>query len=274
VATPLPKVTFVIAAFNCAATIRHCFESLFLQSFQNWEAVVCDDHSDDGSWEQLCRISRAEPRIITLRNPRRLGAAATRNRCLEVAQGEYVAIQDADDVSAPHRLAVQVRHLDAHREVAFVSSGMFLYDERGTYGYHTPRVLVPNRTDFLRGLPFCHAATVFRRDVLNAVSGYRVARDTMRGHDYDLFMRLYAAGFVGHNLPDYLYGYQQGPGAYARRAVGHRINEAMVRYKGFRGLGLLPWGLPFVLKPVLVGLIPNALRKWAATRHRSAESAS
>jgi glycosyltransferase EpsE len=70
-------------------------------------------------------------------------------------------------------------------------------------------------------------------------------------------MRLYAAGSRGYNFQDYLLDYREELGGYRRRKFRYALTEARVRARGFRRLGLLPLGLPFVFKPILVGLVPK-----------------
>jgi glycosyltransferase EpsE len=252
-----PRVSVVVAAFNCREWLGDCLASLQSQTFADWEAVVCDDASDDGTWELLQMWAAGDSRLRPLRNQRNLGAGATRNRCLAEARGEFVAIQDADDVSQSERLGTLVGFLDQNPDCAYVGTGLFLYDHMGTYGNQIPKREEPRKRDFLWGIPYGHATTMFRRTALQAVGGYRVARETLRGQDYDLFMRLHAAGHIGKNLPLCLYGYRAGRDAYRRRKFRYRIDEMIIRFKGFRLLGLLPWAIPFVFKPLLVAAIPS-----------------
>jgi len=255
---PPPRVSVVIAAFNAGRWLDACLTSVRQQTFRDWEAIICDDASTDDTARLLAECARGEPRLRILKNEVNLGNAATINRCLDAASGTYIAIQDADDVSLPDRLAVLVEFLDRYHMLAFASSGMFLFDDRGTYAFRQPRRALPTRWSFLYSTPFFHAPTMFRRGCLKAVGGYRQARETRRGLDFDLFMRLYAAGFRGGNLPACLYGYRVGPEALRRRRYRFRIDETIIRYKGYRALRLFPWALPFVPKPLLAGAIPLA----------------
>lgn len=87
------------------------------------------------------------------------------------------------------------------------------------------------------------------------VNGYRVSKETRRGQDYDMFMRLYAMGFCGCNISDVLYGYRVDKNTLSRRKFEYRIDECIIRYKGFKSLGLLPKGLLYVLKPIAAYVI-------------------
>jgi glycosyltransferase involved in cell wall biosynthesis len=252
---PSPAVSVIIAVHNEKLFLDECLASLVAQTFTDWEIIACDDASTDGSWSILEQWAQRDPRINILLNAHNQGAAATRNRAIGMSRGRYIAIQDADDLSFAERLSMQVRYLNRHTSCAFVSTGLLRFD------HQVPHQLAPRNRDFLVRIPYCHAATMFRREALVAVNGYRVSSETRRGQDYDLFMRLHAVGYQGHNLPLCLYGYREGQAAYQRRFFRYRIDEMIVRFKGFRNLGLLPWGLPFVLKPLFVGVIAFFIRR-------------
>jgi len=226
----VPKVTVVIATYNCAPYIAECIGSIVEQSWRDWEAVVCDDASTDDTWPIVTSLARRDARIRLLRNQERLGAAATRNRCIEASLGDYVAIQDADDVSLKHRLECEVSYLDERPEVPFVSGGLFLFDDQGIYGLRVLKKLSPADREFLMGIPYCHASTMFRRGALWSVNGYRVAAETFRGQDLDLFMRLHSKGMRGHNLPCVVYAYRQGREAFERKAMRYRLAGALIRF--------------------------------------------
>lgn len=261
-----PIVSVIIAVYNAEPYLDECLESLVAQTFDDWEVVACDDASTDQSWLKLQRWTRQDSRIRAVRNDFNQGPAATRNRALDLCRGTFIAIQDADDLSFPERLRSQVGYLEVHPECAFVGTGLTLFDEHGEYGRRIPSPAPPRSRDYLTGIPFCHATTLFRREALEAVGGYRIAWETRRGQDYDLFMRLHAGGFQGHNIPLCLYRYREGQAAYQRRKFRYRIGEMIVRYKGFKKLDLLPWAFPFVLKPILAGLLVRRPRKWVAKK--------
>lgn len=109
----------------------------------------------------------------------------------------------------------------------------------------------PSKWDFLWGLPFIHPATMFRKKCIMEVNGYRVCDETKRGQDYDMFMRMYAAGFHGTNLNEPLYWYRLDDNTVKRHASSSAYDEYKVRLSGFKKLGLMPWGYPFAIKPYL-----------------------
>ena len=107
--------------------------------------------------------------------------------------------------------------------------------------------------------PYVHPALLFRRACLDAVGGYSEDPRCILCEDYDLLLRLYEAGFTGANLQEILFDYTIPVTAKGSRRMKHRWNEAVTRFRRFRGLGVLPRAWPYVLKPLAVGLVPERL---------------
>lgn len=249
----------ISGAYNLAAcpSLGVSVSSILSQSLADFEFIICDDASRDGTFEILSEFARRDSRIKLIRNEENLGLAASLNRCLEISVGEYIARHDLDDVSDEKRLEAQVKFLDSNADISLVGTAAYLFDERGVFGMESfpERVL---RRDFLFSSPYKHGSVVFRRCALIKAGGYRVAKETRRAEDYDLFMTM--QGFCrGANLPDALYYFREDKNALSRRKYKYRIDEVKVRWRGFSRLGLLPRGFFYVIKPLIVGLIPTGL---------------
>jgi glycosyltransferase EpsE len=242
-------VSVVIAAYNAEKYIRVCLDSILNQSYPNWEIWICDDSSTDQTLNIINEFAKSNSSIHVLHNETNLFAGKSRNRCIEQAKGYYIAIQDADDIAEINRLEQLVNAIETN-DCDFVSSGHYLFDDEGIYKRNVPKVKKPQKRDFLFDIPFCHAATLFKKDCLLAVNGYRVSKETRRGQDYDMFMRLYAKGYKGINIDDLLYGYRVDRNTISRRKFRYRVDECIIRYKGFKALGLMPKAIPYVLKPI------------------------
>ncbi|MEI6877033.1 MAG: glycosyl transferase family 2, partial [Spirochaetota bacterium] len=148
-----------------------------------------------------------------------------------------------------------VDFLEGQHEYYFVGSSVALFDSSGVWGRNDYPER-PRARDFLVKSPFVHPSVMFRAACLRAAGGYDSDPAIGRSEDYDLFMRLSAAGSRGYNIPEPLLEYREELQAYKKRSFRYALTEARVRLRGFASLGLLPRGLPWVLKPILVGLIP------------------
>jgi glycosyltransferase EpsE len=254
-----PKVSIIMGVLNGKDRILTAVDSIKNQTFENWEFVICDDGSTDGTFELLLDISKDDQRIKPIKNEVNLGLARTLNHCLEVSRGEYIARMDDDDYSYPDRLEIQVDFLNNHPEYDIVSSAIDIFDGEKVLYKKKPISETPQITDFLWGSCFEHPATIFRANKLKEVNGYRFAKETRRAEDYDLFMRMYAAGMKGFNIEKSLLKYYVNEQAMKKRKFKFRIDEVLVRYKGFKKLGLLPRGYIYVIKPLIVSLIPKKI---------------
>lgn len=245
-----PLISIIIPVYNAASYIDDCINSLLTQTYQNIEIFLCDDCSTDNSREFLKKYE-SNPRCKVLYNDNNLRQAATRNRCIQIASGDYIMMQDADDISTPDRIEKLLAGFDDSKKLDFVSSSCFLFDGNGKYGSIHKNNTYPQQKDLLKGIPFVHASTLFKREALNAVGGYRISKMTRRGEDYDLIMRLYAAGFRGKNIDDELYGYRVDKDCYSRRTFTARIDEIKIRFYGYKANHiLLPFGILYMFKPL------------------------
>jgi len=254
-----PKVSIIMGVYNGKERLLSAIESIQNQTFKDWEFIICDDGSSDGTFNLLVSLAKKDPRIKPLKNPQNLGLTKTLNHCLTVAKGVYIARMDDDDYSYPDRLQIQVDFLDAQPEFDFVSSSVDIFDGKNVVYKQVARREQPKKTDFLWGSCFVHPATVFRANKLKDVKGYRFAKETRRAEDYDLFMRMYASGMKGYNIEKSLLRYYVNSDAMKKRKFKYRVDEVIVRYKGFKNLGLFPKGYLYIIKPLIVSLIPKGI---------------
>lgn len=255
----MTKITVIMGIYNCSATLAESLESLLAQTCSDWNLIMCDDGSSDNTYEIAQRYCKAHPeRMTLLQNERNMGLNHTLNRCLALADGEYIARQDGDDISLPTRFEKEAAVLDAHPEIAIVSTAMTYFDENGTWGACNP-IPFPEKKDFIAGTPFCHAPCMVRRTAYEAVQGYTEEKRFLRVEDYDLWIKMYAAGCKGQNLAEPLYAMRDDRDACSRRKFRYRINEFRVRLKAARMLRLPPRAYLVAFRPILVGLLPGAV---------------
>ena len=256
----MPTVSVIMGIYNGTNTMDEAIASICNQKYTDWEMIICDDCSTDNTVEKLEKWCLNDTRIQLLRNKYNMGLASTLNHCLQYAKGEYIARMDDDDVSYPERFREQVNFLNNNKEYAFVSSIVDCFDGQGIVRNRFLRKAEPQKKDFLVGTQFVHPATMFRKECLVNVGGYQEKRVTRRVEDYDLFMRLYAIGYKGYNIQKPLLRYSVSiQGMKKKNKYIYRVDEARVRYRGFKKLGLLPWGIIYVIRPLIVGIIPKTL---------------
>ncbi|BAL84396.1 putative glycosyl transferase family 2 protein [Selenomonas ruminantium subsp. lactilytica TAM6421] len=254
-----PRVSVIMGVYNAMGRkeqLLQSIHSILNQNYKNFEFIICDDCSEDDTCAFIKKIAEYDDRIVLLQNERNMRLAFTLNRCLGVARGEYIARMDDDDVSYPDRLKKEVEFLDDNQEISIVGSNAEYIDETGVWG-ESNEIRYPQKKDLLWGPCFIHPSVMMRKNAIDILGGYN--NSTRRGQDYELWMRLYAAGYKGANIAEKLLQYRWDKEAYKKRKFIYRIEEAKIRYKGFKKLGLHPRGLLFVIKPLLAGIIPNKI---------------
>ena len=257
----MPKISIISGAYNISRcySFEKSMESILSQSFSDFEFKICDDGSTDNTAELLEKYERLDGRIKIIRNENNMGLAYSLNRCIEKSTGEYIARHDCDDYADTDRLKKQIEYLEAHENISLLGTNAKLFDEKGVWGEMKFPEKVTKK-DFLFCSPFQHGSIMIRKAALLDCGCYRVAKETRRAEDYDLFMRVIMK-YECENLQEPLYYFCEDENTLARRRYRYRIDEAKVRWRGFKMLGLLPKGIPYVIKPLVVGLIPARLLK-------------
>jgi hypothetical protein len=182
--SPAPRVSVAIAAYNHAPFVRECIESVQAQTFTDWEIVVTDDGSSDGTAEILRELAATDPRVRVQSFAANQGACVAINDAITRARGEFIAILNSDDRFLPDKLAQQVDFLDRNPEQAAVFTRPRLIDERGRPFADTEhkdyRIFeVANRSRrawldhfFHAGNCLCHPSVLIRRACYGELGAY------------------------------------------------------------------------------------------------------
>ena len=256
----MPEISVIMAVYNTPEleSLKKSVDSVLGQSFGDFEFLICDDCSTKEDVKGFLReLPKSDKRIRLFENKKNMGLAASLNRLIEAsgADARYIFRQDDDDISAPDRFFLQREFFESNPGISIVGSNISLHDKNGVWGSRRyPEE--PVKRDFLFAVPFMHGALAFRKSDLVKAGCYLPAKETRRAEDYELLMRMYAGGFAGFNIQKQLYSFREDIAAHKRRKYRYKIDEAKIRYRGFKMLKLLPGGVLYVLKPLIVGLIP------------------
>jgi glycosyltransferase EpsE len=253
------KISVIMGVFNAQETLRDAIDSILCQTEHDIELILCDDGSTDSSFDIINKYAKKDRRVVVLQNEQNRGLAFTLNRCLDVSKGMHIARMDADDTCSKERLEIQSKFLDANPQFAFVSCRMKRVNEFGEYQIRNNYIPNPLKSDLIHGSPFAHAPLLIRRSSILFAGKYDDSEGTLGVEDYDLWFRLYDKGFLGHNIDAELYTMFDGVGAQNRRNWRRRVNEAFVRYRGYRKMNVSFMSYIFVLKPIILGFIPSNL---------------
>lgn len=253
------KISILMGLYNCEDTLSESINSIIVQTYSNWELIMCDDCSTDNTYNVAKEYANKYPNKIKLiRNTKNLTLGPTLNKCLEIATGEYIARHDGDDLYKNNKLEKQIKFLHSNKNIDLVGTGMKIFDENGYYG---KRVLKesPEGKDLVRGTTFAHATIMARVNVYNELNGYSEEKNRKGVEDYDLWFRFFARGFKGKNINECLYEVREDRAAYKRKNIRRRINEVDTMISGIKLLKLDKKQYLFVFKPILATIIPKKL---------------
>ena len=238
--------------------LRRSVESIISQSFQDFEFLICDDGSSQEAQDYLNLAAAADSRIRLIRPGDKFSLAPKLNACLVAARGLFIGRMDDDDYARPDRFEKQISALMSDSKLSFVGSNVDLWQNEQTVG---TRFLpeCPTIRDYYITQPYVHPALIFKREALFKVGGYSEKRSQELCEDYDLLLRLHKNGYLGKNLQESLLTYTIPLNAKGSRRMRHRFHEMVTRFCRYRELGILPGALPYVVKPVLTGLLPEKL---------------
>jgi glycosyltransferase involved in cell wall biosynthesis len=184
-----------MSVLNGEAFLRPAVDSVLGQTFRDFEFIVIDNASTDGTAAIL--DSYRDERMVRLRNDEVRSLTQSLNRGLAVARGEFVARQDADDVLRPSRLARQVAYLESHPDVLLVATHVRFIDQHDkVIGDFKPGTDPADLYDKLAySNPFYHSTIMFRRAAIDALGGYDT-RFTF-AQDLALWLKLARRGRLG-----------------------------------------------------------------------------
>ena len=202
-----PRVTILMTVYNDEHHVGAAVRSILGQTYGDFEFLVIDDGSTDGSRSVVESFDDPRIRIVSRENR---GLTASLNEGLQLARGVYVARQDADDESLPTRLEREVALLDADPRIGLVGTNYTIVDEQGREQVTTSVFTHPDDLAVAEIVSnqYGHGSVMFRKRVIDEVGGY----DPSVGHveDYDLFVRIGRVARLA-NIAEPLYRWRRNP---------------------------------------------------------------
>ena len=185
-----PLVSVVMSVFNSEKTLKRAIDSILTQSLKDFEFIIIDDCSTDGSLLILKEFEKQDCRIKIYQNEKNLGLATSLNKGLKLCSSDMVARMDADDYSYPDRLEKQYNFMMANSTIDILGSGVVLVDEKGK---KYKEYLYPSCDDEIKQslqttCPLAHPTIMYKKNLILSVGGYD--ESLRRAQDFDLWKRL------------------------------------------------------------------------------------
>jgi glycosyltransferase involved in cell wall biosynthesis len=200
-----PKISILLPVFNAEKTLAAAIRSILFQTCGDWELIILDDGSSDNSL-QIAR-SFEDSRIRIISDGRNMKLPSRLNQGIELSRGKFIARMDADDISYPDRLDVQLCFLDANSEIDLVGSRIIIFNDDGnvigTYPYrqkHSDICIHPWKGFYFPHPTWMGKASWFKSNL------YQI--DANRMEDQDILLRTYKKSQF-ECLPVFLLGYRQ-----------------------------------------------------------------
>lgn len=124
-----PKISVVLPVYNAVGFLKDCLESILNQTYQDFEFIIVDDHSTDGSYEILEQYAKRHKKIKLFRNKKNKGVSEAVKKAISLSRGEYIARMDADDISFPTRFEKQIDYLEKNKKTVALGGQCLTIDE-------------------------------------------------------------------------------------------------------------------------------------------------
>lgn len=203
----MPKISVILSAYNAEKFIAQSIESVLNQKFKDFEFLIIEDHSTDGTLQIIESYASEDSRINLVKKDKNKGFEGyveNLNLMIDQARGKYIAKFDADDIWSEDKLEKQLMDIESHPDIFLLSANAYRIDENGN---RIGEVVYPTDWEetqkmILHTNPFCHPAILFRNE------GYKYRQKMYYAEDYDLYLRMFSDGKKLMHRSDFLFEYR------------------------------------------------------------------
>ncbi|MEX2942230.1 glycosyltransferase family 2 protein [Serratia fonticola] len=237
-------VSIITPTYNSEKYVEHTYKSILSQTYQNWEWVVTDDCSNDGTYKKLLEIADKDTRVKIFKNNKNSGAAITRNNSIKNAQGRFIAFIDSDDLWLPRKLEKQIAFMNEHR-IHFSFTAFKVMSEDGR---SSGKLIDINKNgcfsygDILRKKVTLGCSTVILRRDANMNISMPLIRT---GQDYALWLSILKSGYLAHIYPETLTSYRIVANSISRNKYKKALRQWEI-YRSIEKLSLIESAYYFV----------------------------
>ncbi|MDR2963050.1 MAG: glycosyltransferase [Bacteroidales bacterium] len=208
-----PLISVIMPCYNAEQFLREAVESILNQTYTNFELLAINDGSADNTLQILKEYAAADSRVIVIDNKENLKLIRTLNKGIELAQGEYIARMDADDISLPHRFEIELHYLLQNPNVDIVSCGFEYMSEEGALIEKHTNINCSTKGSLFASFfytPICHPALLGKTSVFknNSFSSEKIAVHT---EDSELWGRLLLQSYQINTIDTILYRFRINP---------------------------------------------------------------
>lgn len=234
------KLSVILTVYNAEQYIKESLDSLLHQTFKDFEIIIVNDGSNDDTRNIIFEyMDKFDGVVRLLENQYNEGIPVSRNRALLAAQGEYIAIHDADDISLNNRFADEVSFLDNHPEIVFMGGHAIKISLTGEHigSLSYPPKDTPSAFFILNKYklnPIIDPSCMYRRNTILQCGGYSMNANIITVPDLDLWCRLLTKGYLMSNIQEPLIKYRINPMGVTRRQHNEMVQATDAVWSSFR----------------------------------------
>ena len=258
-------ISVIMSVYNAEKYLEKAIDSILNQTYQDFEFIIVNDCSNDGSYAILKEYEKNYKCIRLINNTKNLGLTKNLNRAIAASKGEYIARMDADDISEINRFERQIEYFNNHKEVDIL--GTFSNDINEYGEVIRTRTNPVSHNEIISMLPklspMAHPSVMFKKRSLEKIDFYNEKYRTSQ--DLEMWYRAAGTGLIFHNIPEFLFQYRIDGNFLARKTFKFRWNDYKLRLEGFKHIKLPWYKYSYAFIPLVLGFLPgsiyNLLRK-------------
>ncbi|MCE3232759.1 MAG: exopolysaccharide biosynthesis [Rickettsiaceae bacterium] len=248
-----------MSVYNGLPYLEKAVNSILNQTFTDFEFLIIDDCSTDGSLEILEKFAAQDNRIFLHKNQTRQGLGANLRNGVNLAKGEWIARMDADDIALPHRLQTQIDFALANPEIDIIGSfATDISEHDEPIGQRKMPTEHSQITKYIWTCPIIHPTVFMRKSSLVKAGSYG---NEKRRQDYALWFRCAKAGLHFANIPENLLQYRFADEYFRKNNFKALITQVKIGWKGCYLVGASPMSYIGVAVPLIKGILPRAANK-------------
>ena len=252
------EISVIMSVFNGMPFLKQAVKSMLNQTFKNFEFIIIDDGSSDGTWGYLEGIK--DKRLKIIKNQKNAGLAISLNKAFKVSTGNYIARMDADDISLSKRLEFQYNFMENKPNVDICGTWVAIIDENGKKKgkVHYPVGDKDIKKTLRKVTPLIHPTWFLRRSVFNELKGYKPLWDIVE--DYDFLLR--AKNFKMANIPKELVYWRTRKDRRSSKDIQEMYKKSLRLRLEYFGQGRLEISyLPYIIRSIITTyIVPPKLK--------------
>lgn len=251
-----PKISVLMSVYNGLPYLTESIESILAQTYKDFEFIIIDDCSNDGSYKVIEEYAKNDSRIKIIQNKERAGLGANLKKGVDIAKGEWIARMDADDISLPQRFIKQMDYITKHPNTDILGSYATDIDENGnSVGIRKVPLKHDDIIKYIWTCPIIHPTAFLKKSALIKADSYGSEK---RRQDYALWFRCAAIGLNFANLPEPLLKYRFTDNYFCRNNLNALLYQVRLGWHGCLLVKAPKIAYIGVCIPLVKGLLPKS----------------